>query len=128
MNNIIVIADDDADDLFFAQRLLAKARASHSLVACRDGTEVTAFLERGLAERSPLPHAIFLDVKMPHLDGFETLKWIRARPELSGVIVIMLSGSGEPRDVALARALGADHYLVKYPEPAEVARVLGLDA
>jgi CheY-like chemotaxis protein len=120
----VVIADDDADDLFFARRCLQKVGVSGDILMCADGTEVVTFLERIGAGKHALPRVIFLDVKMPQLNGFETLKWIRSRDEFRSVAVVMLSGSKETRDVELARTLGANDYLVKYPKPSEFSRIL----
>jgi DNA-binding response OmpR family regulator len=89
---------------------------------------VVALLKNWAKVRTPPPRAVFLDVKMPHLDGFETLKWIRAQKHLRRVCVVMLSGSGEGRDIELARTLGANDYLVKYPSALEFARAINLES
>ena len=120
----VVVADDDPDDLFFARRALKKAGVADEILTCIDGHEVVTLLETRVAAKQPLPRAIFLDVKMPVLNGFDTLKWIRAREAFRAVPVVMLSGSRETRDVDLARSLGAMDYLVKYPAPTEFTRVL----
>lgn len=120
----VVIADDDADDLFFARRALKRAGVQNHILTCADGAEVIALLERIAAANQALPRVIFLDVKMPRLGGFETLKWIRSQRAFQAVPVVMLSGSKEARDVALAQTLGAIDYLVKYPDAAEFTRVL----
>lgn len=124
----IVIADDSVDDLFFARRALQKSGVPAPVLTCADGNEVIALLKALEQEKQPVPRAVFLDVKMPQLDGFQTLKWIRAQKHLDAVGVFMLSGSGEARDIELARTLGADAYLVKYPTPAEFLRVLETSA
>lgn len=120
----LVIADDDSDDLFFARRSLQKAGVAGEILTCLDGRQVVTLLQKMTAEKQALPRVIFLDVKMPGLNGFETLKWIRAQEALRAVPVAMLSGSNEARDVELARSLGAIDYLVKYPAAAEFSRVL----
>lgn len=120
----IILADDDADDLYFARRSLQKAGASGEILTCADGREVVALLERISTGAHAAPRIVFLDVKMPGLNGFETLKWIREHAWFKTVPVVMLSGSREARDVEMARSLGADDYLVKYPETAELSRVL----
>lgn len=112
----ILIADDDADDRYFAIRALEHAGFDSPILTCSDGREVVALLrERLKGPRSGVPRAVFLDIKMPVMTGFEILKWIRHEPELTDVVVIMLTGSKDSRDTELALTLGADGYLVKFP-------------
>jgi len=120
----VLVADDNPDDLFFAERLLKKAGWQATITVCEDGREIVALLKAWTKDGNPLPRAVFLDVKMPNLGGFETLRWIRAQTHLAEMPVVMLSGSAERRDIELARSLGATDYFVKYPPVADFARVL----
>ena len=71
--------------------------------------------------RDQLPDLILLDVMMPELDGFETLRLIR---EISTVPVIMLTAKGEEDDRVRGLELGADDYITKPFSPRElVSRV-----
>jgi len=71
--------------------------------------------------RDQLPDLILLDVMMPELNGFETLKLIR---EISTVPVIMLTAKGEEEDRVRGLELGADDYITKPFSPRElVSRV-----
>jgi two-component system KDP operon response regulator KdpE len=71
--------------------------------------------------RDQLPDLILLDVMMPELNGFETLKLIR---EISTVPVIMLTAKGEEEDRVKGLELGADDYITKPFSPRElVSRV-----
>ena len=71
--------------------------------------------------RDQLPDLILLDVMMPDLDGFETLRLIR---EISTVPVIMLTAKGEEDDRVRGLELGADDYVTKPFSPRElVSRV-----
>jgi DNA-binding response OmpR family regulator len=71
--------------------------------------------------RDQMPDLILLDVMMPDLDGFETLKLIR---EISTVPVIMLTAKGEEDDRVRGLELGADDYITKPFSPRElVSRV-----
>lgn len=71
--------------------------------------------------RDHLPDLVLLDVMMPDLDGFETLRLIR---EISTVPVIMLTAKGEEDDRVRGLELGADDYVTKPFSPRElVSRV-----
>jgi DNA-binding response OmpR family regulator len=71
--------------------------------------------------RDMLPDLILLDIMMPDLDGFETLRLIR---EISTVPVIMLTAKGEEDDRVRGLELGADDYVTKPFSPRElVSRV-----
>lgn len=89
-----------------------------------DGFEVleAASGSNGLDKlRDHLPDLILLDVMMPDLDGFETLRLIR---EISNVPVIMLTAKGEEDDRVRGLELGADDYITKPFSPRElVSRV-----
>lgn len=67
--------------------------------------------------RDQLPNLILLDVMMPGLDGFETLRLIR---EISTVPVIMLTAKGEEDDRVRGLELGADDYITKPFSPREL--------
>jgi DNA-binding response OmpR family regulator len=71
--------------------------------------------------RDRLPDLILLDVMMPELDGFETLRLVR---EISTVPIIMLTAKGEEDDRVRGLELGADDYITKPFSPRElVSRV-----
>jgi DNA-binding response OmpR family regulator len=89
-----------------------------------DGFEVTEAAD-GLAAlqqvRDTLPDLVLLDVAMPELDGFETLRLLR---EISNVPVIMLTARAEEDDRVRGLELGADDYITKPFSPRElVSRV-----
>ncbi len=60
--------------------------------------------------RKHIPDLILLDVMMPQLDGFETLRMLR---EFSSVPVIMLTAKSEEQDIVRGLELGADDYITK---------------
>src|SRR5574342_1252308 len=89
-----------------------------------DGFEVVEAAD-GLAAlkqvRDTLPDLVLLDVAMPELDGFETLRALR---EISSIPVIMLTARGEEDDRVRGLELGADDYITKPFSPRElVSRV-----
>lgn len=77
------------------------------VVAAADGFEA---LE---AAREHLPELIFLDVRMPHLDGFEVCRRLRLDSELGKTRIVMLTAATQESDRALGQAAGADEYLTK---------------
>lgn len=68
--------------------------------------------------RTQLPDLVLLDVMMPKLDGYETLRMLR---EFSTIPVIMLTAKGEEEDVVYGLELGADDYIPKPFSPRELS-------
>src|SRR4051812_19738005 len=83
----------------------------------RDGEEALHYLsgEGRYSNRAeyPLPELILLDLKMPKVDGFELVRWIRRQPGFASIPVVVLTSSDAIRDVNRAYALGANSFLVK---------------
>lgn len=70
---------------------------------------------------------MLLDLKMPRVNGFEVLKWLRAEPGLCRLRVLVLTSSDEIRDVNEAYRLGANSFLVKpmdFEDTAELSRLI----
>src|SRR5262249_39116010 len=113
------------------RRAFDKAEIPNPLQVVRNGEEAMAYLagEKEFANRAefPLPKLILLDLKMPGLDGFEVLKWIRSQPGLKGLIVVVLTSSDHIRDVNEAYSLGANSFMVKpmdFENIVELSRLL----
>jgi CheY-like chemotaxis protein len=118
---IILLVEDSPDDVFFFRRAISKSGISTTTHVAIDGVEAINYLQNlgRFADRAafPQPDIIFLDLKLPHLNGFEVLEWIgRQSPALS-VPVIILTSSSEPEDHERGEALGATLFLTKPPSP-----------
>jgi len=118
------LVEDDSNDVFFMKLAMEKAGISNSLHVARDGKEALAFL-RGVGkfadrEQYPLPCLILLDLRLPHMSGFDVLKWLRERVEFQMLVVIVLTSSNQDCDVEAAYRLGANAYLVKPANPGEL--------
>jgi len=124
---LILVAEDREDDILLIRRAFTKARVVNPMQIVRDGEETLAYLkgEGKFANRAeyPLPGLLLLDLKMPRMDGFEVLRWVRQQPGLKTLRVVVLTSSDDIRDVNLAYQLGANSFLVK---PGEFERFVDL--
>lgn len=111
---VVLLVEDSDDDAFFFTRALRQAGFTGAFVHVTDGAAAVATLESALRGEGPgIPDLVFLDLKIPHLNGFEVLRWIKAQPPLQTLDVAVLSGSEHAGDVERALALGATAYYVK---------------
>ena len=101
---VLLIEDDEATADMYRLRL---QRDGYVVVHARDG-------EEGLRlARDERPDLVYMDVRMPKMDGFEVLRRLRADPSTIAMPVIMLSQFSEPELRAQGLELGALDYLVK---------------
>ena len=113
----ILVAEDDGDDAFIFQNACTYLRLEHHVRFVKDGQEAIDYLKGKPPytdrKSSPLPDLLVVDLKMPRVDGFDLLKWVRATPELKELPVIVFSGSEYASDKERAAKLGATDYFVK---------------
>jgi CheY-like chemotaxis protein len=64
-------------------------------------------------DKYPLPSILLLDLRMPDIDGFDVLEWIKGQPHLSNILIVVLSAYDGIREVTHAYSLGAKSFLVK---------------
>ena len=120
----ILLIDDNPDDMLLTCDLLKKARLKHSVITAADGEEgINRLRHYAAGGTAQLPAFVLCDVRMPKLDGFDVLKWIRNQPRLSGLYVAMHTGGDVPKDRARARSLGADQFLMKFPTLEELRKI-----
>src|SRR5689334_132301 len=94
----ILIAEDNANDVELTLAALQRLKLGNELVVVRDGAEAIDFLHcrKQFAGRSSgQPAVILLDLKMPRVDGLDTLRLIRADAELRTLPVVILTSSRE---------------------------------
>jgi len=112
-----MVVEDREDDIFLMRKAFEKASLTNPLHIVRSGDEALIYLsgEGKYANRAefPLPILILLDLKLPRMDGFEVLAWIRRQDGIRGIPVVVLTSSTEIRDVNRAYALGANSFFVK---------------
>jgi CheY-like chemotaxis protein len=120
-SNQILIADDEPDHVLLTKMLLRNAGRPEPILTFSDGVEL---LDHVTDTTVPLPAIIFIDFKMPRLNGVEAICRIRSDVRFSHVPIVMLSGSGDPEERRLALASGADRYFVKFPTSQELGTLV----
>jgi two-component system, response regulator len=130
--NTILLAEDNHDDEVLTVRALNKQLNNVTVIVARNGVEVMDYLcgtgaHRG-RDTAELPKVLLLDLKMPKMDGLETLKRIRATAHTRFLPVVILTSSDEQRDQVESYRLGANSYVrkpVRYDQFIEAAARLG---
>jgi CheY-like chemotaxis protein len=122
--NLLLVEDSD-DDAFFFRRTLQKSGSGCVCNRVTNGAEAIDFLQNAsISDPQTLPKVVFLDLKMPVLNGFEVLDWLQTQTFANQIRVIVLSGSEHQSDKDRAALLGAADYLVKPVSTSDLDRFL----
>ena len=129
LNDIpILLADDDQNDVFLMRRALDSAGYLNPLCVVHNGQEVVDYLEGAgrfsPRDKHPLPGLLLLDLKMPLMDGFDVLAWLRGHPEFDTLPVVVLTASRLEEDIHRSRELGVYDYRVKPHAFEDLVRLL----
>lgn len=123
----VLLVEDNEDDIFFMRMALNKAGLDCSLDVVEDGEAAIGYLSGKETDaggkNASYPSLVLLDLKIPRINGLEVLKWIRNQPDLSTVVVIMLTSSRHAKDVTAAAREGANSFLVK---PSSINELVGM--
>lgn len=113
----VLVAEDNADDLFLLRQAFTRAEVRVQFHAVCDGLEALAYLEGsgafGDRQAYPAPDVLLLDLNMPRRNGFEVLEWIRRDPRWSRLLVHVFTASARAADVQRAYDLRANSFVVK---------------
>jgi len=105
----VLLVEDESSDRLIIALAFKKVAPDVDLHCLADGEEAIAYL----TETHPLPQLVLLDLKLPRRSGLDVLLWIRSRPDLKALPVVLLTSSSEAADLQKAIAIGATSYLVK---------------
>lgn len=126
----ILIADDDADDLYMIRQAFEGIGLNENVKAVTDGMDLLDYLHRKgkyKEEKTLSPKIIMLDLNMPKKDGRECLRDIKTNPKFAGIPVIIYSTSSNPDDISYAYENGASSYITKpysYQELVKIMEIL----
>src|SRR5689334_6988876 len=110
MTRTILLVEDNEDDVLLTLRAMKKNGITTDVVVMPDGACALDYL---FDTGSELPWIILLDLKLPRIDGLETLSSLRACERTRLLPVIILSSSNERQDIVQSYTLGANSYLKK---------------
>lgn len=118
MRNLIILAvDDDVRECLLVKDAFQIIDVVDPIHTVHDGAEAIDYLEGNgkFADRDqfPFPSLLLLDLKMPGMNGFEFLAYIKKNPTLTVIPTIVFSASNDVGDVKNAYLLGANAYIVK---------------
>jgi two-component system response regulator len=112
----ILLVEDNPDDEELAIHALQRRNLANAIHVVRDGAEALDYVFRigayaGRTNRRP--KVILLDLKLPKVDGLEVLRRLKADPATRTIPVVVLTSSGEERDIVESYQLGVNSYIVK---------------
>jgi two-component system, response regulator len=129
----ILLVEDNPNDAELALYALRKHNISKHVDVVRDGAEALdyVFATGNYADRqvSETPRVIFLDLKLPKVNGLEVLHRIKSDPRTQTVPVVILTSSREESDILKSYQLGVNSYIVKpidFEQFTEALRQLGI--
>lgn len=124
----VLVADDSESDIFFLLRAFAASKVKNPVYVVRSGAEAMEYLagERKFSDRDryPFPKIVFLDLKMPAPDGLEVLRWKQHRFDFDGVLWVAMSNFDSVRTINEAYAAGANTFLAKPLDAADVENLV----
>jgi|SRR3954471_5475645 len=105
----ILLVEDNPNDAELTQRALKKSDVGARLAIARDGAEALEYL----ISNRPKPKVVFLDLKLPKIDGIEVLRRVRSDERTRSLPIVVLTSSQEERDISECYKLGVNSYVVK---------------
>ena len=113
----VLLVEDNLLDAELTLRALKSGRVANEIIHLKDGEEALNWLffkgEYADRDASLKPKVILLDLKLPKIDGIETLRAIRSDERTKRLPVVMLTSSKEDQDIIRSYELGVNSYIVK---------------
>src|SRR6185295_14309373 len=116
MKLILLIEDNESDEVLTV-RALERAKVANEIQVVHDGEEALAYLfgtgVHAGRDTSQLPTVVLLDLNLPKIGGLDVLRRIRADERTRRLPVVVLTSSGEEKDIVQSYDLGANAYVRK---------------
>ena len=116
-NTKVLVVEDNQEDAVLTLRGLKRHNVENKVYVVRDGEEALDFLfcRNKYARRDPrdLPQLTLLDIHLPHMNGLEVLRRIRAEERTQDLPIVLLTSSNDQRYMLEGYQSGANSYLEK---------------
>jgi two-component system, response regulator len=112
----ILLVEDNPTDAELVLRVLRKSNLANNVVWVKDGEVALDFLfRRGnhAARTNSMPRVVFLDLRLPKVDGLKVLQQMRDNEHTRTIPVVVLTSSKEESDIAASYQLGANSFVSK---------------
>ncbi len=124
----VLLVEDNPDDAALTLRSLKKHNLADRVIVMQDGQEALDYIlgtgtyaARKVENR---PKVVLLDLKLPKVDGLEVLERIKSDERTKQIPVVVLTSSGQDRDVEESYKRGANSYVVKPVDFSKFARAV----
>lgn len=119
----ILLAEDDNIDAMTVKRAMKELNVKNELVRACDGEQAMKYLTDNSKEK---PCLILLDLNMPKMNGLELLEIVKADDDLKTIPVIVLTTSGEQRDIVESFKFSVAGYMIKSVNYAEFKETMSV--
>lgn len=111
----ILLVDDDSIANFLIERIVQSTGLANQIMKALNGKEALQVFENYKSRGTALPEVVLLDLNMPIMNGFEFLKAFKELDfsEKNDVLIILVTSSNNPSDIAQAKMFGIKYYLTK---------------
>ena len=111
MSKLVMVIDDSPTVIKIVETCLK--REAYTVISFRNGVEALRWIRWVRVSEGTFPDIIFLDVKMPFMDGFAVAQQLRRQPQLAQVPILMLTRCDSVIDRLKARLVGASELIGK---------------
>lgn len=123
-----MLVDDNMDHTELIKHSFEDHKVANKIYHVSDGEEALDYLYRRKSytdrQKSPRPHMILLDIRLPRINGLEVLREIKASDELKNIPVVILTASEAEHDATKAYQNHVNSYLVKPVDFAKFSKMM----